>query len=69
VAKVQGPSTGASLWLAGAIGVACGIGYYFIALLATLLATFILVVLRWAEASMPQKSPPPVPDESSAPPD
>ena len=69
MAKVQGPSTGASLWLAGAIGVACGIGYYFIALLATVLATFILVVLRWVEAALPQKAAPPRQDESAAPPD
>jgi putative Mg2+ transporter-C (MgtC) family protein len=60
---VQGLTTGASLWLAGAIGVACGIGHFFVALLATALATFILVVLRWVEAAIPQKSPPPVPEE------
>ena len=64
--QVHGLTTGASLWLAGAIGVACGIGYYFIALLATVLATFILVVLRWVEAALPQKRPPPVPEEDPA---
>ena len=56
--KVHGLTTGASLWLSGAIGVACGIGYYFIALLATVLATFVLVVVRWIEASLPQKTAP-----------
>ncbi len=56
--QVQGLTTGASLWLVGAIGVASGIGYYFIAVMATILATFVLVVLRWAEAAMPQKKPP-----------
>jgi putative Mg2+ transporter-C (MgtC) family protein len=61
--QVQGLTTGASLWLSGAIGVACGIGYYFIALLATLLAAFVLVVLRWVEAAIPQKAPPPVAEE------
>jgi putative Mg2+ transporter-C (MgtC) family protein len=61
--QVQGLTTGASLWLSGAIGVACGIGYYFIALLATILAAFVLVVLRWVEAALPQKSPPPVAEE------
>ena len=64
--QVQGLTTGASLWLAGAIGVACGIGYFFIALLATVLATFVLVVLRWVEAAIPQKSPAPVPEEEPA---
>jgi putative Mg2+ transporter-C (MgtC) family protein len=63
---VQGLTTGASLWLAGAIGVACGIGYYFIAMLATVLATFVLVVLRWVEAAMPQKEPPPAPEKPPA---
>lgn len=56
--EVQGLTTGASLWLAGAIGVACGIGYYFIAILATILAVFVLTVLRWVEKAMPQKAPP-----------
>lgn len=52
--RVHGLTTGAGLWLAGAVGVACGVGYFFIALLATALATFVLVVLRWVEAAMPQ---------------
>jgi putative Mg2+ transporter-C (MgtC) family protein len=58
--KVQGLTTGASLWLAGAIGVACGIGFYFIAILATGLAFVVLTVLRWMERHLPQKGPPPV---------
>ena len=61
--QVQGLTTGASLWLSGAIGVACGIGYYFIAILATILAAFVLVVLRWVEAAIPQRRPPAVPEE------
>jgi putative Mg2+ transporter-C (MgtC) family protein len=56
--EVHGLTTGASLWLAGAIGVACGIGYYFIAVLATALAFFVLTVLRWVENAMPKKDPP-----------
>ena len=64
--EVHGLTTGATLWLAGAIGVACGIGYYFIALLATVLAVFVLTVLRWVEKAMPQKVPPPVADEGAA---
>ena len=64
--KVHGLTTGAGLWLAGAVGVACGVGYFFIALLATALATFVLVVLRWVEAAIPQKEPPPAPNEDVA---
>lgn len=56
--EVQGLTTGASLWLAGAIGVACGIGYYFIAILATVLAFLVLTVLRWVAKAMPKKEPP-----------
>jgi putative Mg2+ transporter-C (MgtC) family protein len=64
--EVHGLTTGASLWLAGAIGVACGIGYYFIAILATVLAFFVLTVLRWVENRMPKKDPPPVPHTDAA---
>jgi putative Mg2+ transporter-C (MgtC) family protein len=56
--EVHGLTTGASLWLAGAIGVACGIGYYFIAILATVLAFLVLTVLRFVENAMPKKDPP-----------
>jgi putative Mg2+ transporter-C (MgtC) family protein len=43
---VHGLTTGAGMWLAGAIGVACGAGYYVLAVMATALAAFILAVLR-----------------------
>lgn len=47
--SVQGLTTGAGMWLAGAIGVACGAGFYSIAVMATVLAVFILVIVRWLE--------------------
>lgn len=40
--NVQGLTTGANMWLAGALGVACGAGLY---MLATLGAAFSLVIL------------------------
>jgi len=46
---VKGLTTGAGMWLAGAIGVACGVGYGIVAVMATVLATVILVVVRWVE--------------------
>jgi len=46
---VHGLTTGAGMWLAGAIGVACGAGYYILAVMATLLAAFILAALRRLE--------------------
>ncbi|HEX7074670.1 MAG TPA: MgtC/SapB family protein [Hyphomicrobiaceae bacterium] len=48
---VKGVTTGAAIWLAGAIGVACGIGYYLLAALATGLAVLVLqgigLLERW----------------------
>lgn len=46
---VKGLTTGAGMWLAGAIGVACGAGYGILAVMATVLAAIILVALRWLE--------------------
>jgi putative Mg2+ transporter-C (MgtC) family protein len=51
--RVAGLTTGASLWLTGAVGLACGIGYYVVAGMATALALFILVLLRVIEKVMP----------------
>lgn len=46
---VKGLTTGAAIWLAGAIGVACGIGFYLVASLAAGLAVIVLRVVGWAE--------------------
>jgi len=46
---VKGLTTGAGMWLAGAIGVACGAGYGIIAVMATVLAAVILTAVRWLE--------------------
>jgi putative Mg2+ transporter-C (MgtC) family protein len=46
---VKGLTTGAGMWLAGAIGVACGAGYGILAIMATVLAAIILVAVRWLE--------------------
>lgn len=45
-AQISGLTTGASMWLAGAVGVSCGFGFYTIALLATVLALIVLVWLQ-----------------------
>lgn len=44
--QVKGLTTGAGLWLAGAIGLAAGLGFWQIAILATLLAVLILGLMR-----------------------
>lgn len=44
--SVQGLTTGAGMWLAGAVGVATALGYYVIALSVSLLAVLVLATLR-----------------------
>jgi putative Mg2+ transporter-C (MgtC) family protein len=46
---VQGLTTGANIWLAGAIGVACGAGLYLVAAICLALALVVLVVMGWIE--------------------
>lgn len=46
---VKGLTTGAGMWMAGAIGVACGTGYFALALVAAGVAFFILAVVRLFE--------------------
>ncbi len=43
---VKGLTTGASMWLSGAIGLACGLGLWPLALLATLAGVVVLWLLR-----------------------
>lgn len=44
--EVHGLTTGAGLWLTGAIGLAVGVGIWQVAISATLLALFVLSLLR-----------------------
>lgn len=46
---IKGLTTAASIWMAAAIGVTVGLGREVTAIMATLLALFILIVLRWIE--------------------
>ncbi len=41
--NIRGTGTGASIWCVGAIGIACGFGFYFFAAMTALLALIILV--------------------------
>ena len=50
--QVHGLTTGAGMWLAGAIGVACGLGLWQIALFSTLLALAVLALLYAFESKM-----------------
>jgi len=44
--NVQGLTTGAGMWLAGAVGVATALGYYLVALGVAVLAILVLAALR-----------------------
>ncbi|MBC2778334.1 MgtC/SapB family protein [Parasphingopyxis marina] len=52
---VSGLTTGAGMWMSGAIGVACGAGYYAVASVATVLALVIFVIVRLFENRLPKK--------------
>lgn len=47
--RVKGITTGASLWMSGAIGLASGAGYLALAGIGVAFAMFILIVLGWME--------------------
>jgi putative Mg2+ transporter-C (MgtC) family protein len=50
---VRGLTTAASIWITAAIGILTGIGFYFAALIGTLLVVGTLSTFRWIEARLP----------------
>ncbi|HZW19814.1 MgtC/SapB family protein [Noviherbaspirillum sp.] len=54
--SVRGLTTAASIWMTSAIGILFGIGFYFPAILATVLTLGVLSVFRRIEARMPSHS-------------
>ncbi|HYN39210.1 MAG TPA: MgtC/SapB family protein [Rhodospirillales bacterium] len=46
-------TSGAGVWLAGAAGMACGLGLFLLASLATGLALLVLAGIGWAERHLP----------------
>lgn len=51
--SVRGLTTAASIWITAAIGVLIGIGFYFPAIVATMLTLGVLSAFRYIEAMMP----------------
>lgn len=47
--SVHGLTTGANMWLAGAIGVACGAGFYTLAVLGAVFSVIIITLLQRLE--------------------
>jgi putative Mg2+ transporter-C (MgtC) family protein len=48
--QVNGLTTGAGMWLAGAIGLACGIGHLPLAAMSTVVALIVLSLIGWLSA-------------------
>lgn len=57
--EVHNITTGASMWLAGAIGLACGSGQIPLAVMATLIVLVVLLVLRLFEKWLGTNDPTP----------
>jgi putative Mg2+ transporter-C (MgtC) family protein len=55
--EVHGLTTGAGMWLAGSIGLAVGLGFWQIALLATVLALVVLGLLQMLQTNTKNKKP------------
>jgi putative Mg2+ transporter-C (MgtC) family protein len=53
---VRGLTTAASIWITAAIGILTGIGFYFAALIGTLLVLGTLSTFRWIEARLPTET-------------
>ncbi|PLX63414.1 MgtC/SapB family protein [Sedimenticola selenatireducens] len=53
--SVRGLTTAASIWITAAIGILIGIGFYFPAVVATLLTLGTLSVFRWIETKLPSQ--------------
>lgn len=51
--SVRGLTTAASIWMTSAIGVLIGIGFYYPAVVATILTVGTLSLFRWIEARIP----------------
>src|SRR5690606_2649377 len=62
---VHGLTTGAGMWLAGAIGLAVGLGFWHIAGVATVLAVIVLGLLQSVTRRQRQGEPPRPADRSA----
>jgi putative Mg2+ transporter-C (MgtC) family protein len=53
--SVEGVTTAATIWVVGAVGLACGVGHFRLAIITTLLAFLVLTVLRFLERQLPKE--------------
>lgn len=54
---VHGMTTAAGIWIAGAIGIGCGIGSYFAVIIVTLIALICLIPVRMLESKVHTNGP------------
>ena len=54
---VRNMTSAANIWLAAAIGIACGAGQYLLTLIAAGFGLVLLVVVRWMERRLPHEGP------------
>jgi putative Mg2+ transporter-C (MgtC) family protein len=54
--SVRGLTTAASIWITAAIGILTGVGFYFAALIGTVLTLGTLSTFRWIEARLPTET-------------
>jgi putative Mg2+ transporter-C (MgtC) family protein len=54
--SVRGLTTAASIWITAAIGILTGIGFYFAAIVGTVLSLGTLSTFRWVERRLPTES-------------
>jgi putative Mg2+ transporter-C (MgtC) family protein len=54
--SVRGLTTAGSIWITAAIGILFGVGFYFPAVIATILVLGTLSVFRWIEIKIPSQS-------------
>lgn len=53
--SVEGVTTAATIWVVGAVGLACGVGHFRLAIITTVLAFVVLTGLRFLEKQLPAK--------------
>ena len=51
-ASVHGLTTASTLWIAAAIGMACGAGHFDIAICTTVLSVLVLISIKWIEKNI-----------------
>jgi putative Mg2+ transporter-C (MgtC) family protein len=61
---VVGATTGASIWVVGGIGMACGFGFYAHAAVTTAIAAVVLTILGMVEARLLRRSERRAPEDS-----